>query len=89
MQAPYSRSNIWGSEVSDELSLDEEKLKAAMAKQRAAQAAAVETDERKRKYNSLGSGEEVTPEEMEAYRMTRLRADDPMAKMLSDGILEV
>ncbi|EIE20936.1 hypothetical protein COCSUDRAFT_30554 [Coccomyxa subellipsoidea C-169] len=59
------------------------KLKAALKRERAAQAAAVEKDERKRKYNSLAGGEEVTAEEMEAYRMTRARADDPMAKLLT------
>ncbi|EFA81126.1 putative RNA splicing factor [Heterostelium album PN500] len=38
------------------------------------------TDERKRDYNSLSSeGFNVTEEEMEAYNLKRLRADDPMA----------
>ncbi len=82
LQAPASKSDVWGTDVGD-VTLDEEKLKAALKMERAAQAAAVEKDERKRKYNSLAGGEEVTAEEMEAYRMTRARADDPMAKLLT------
>ncbi len=88
MQAPSTRSDVWGTDVSEELNLDADKLQTALAKQRAARAAAVETDDRKRKYNSIGSNEEVTAEEMEAYRITRLHADDPMAKMLSDGLID-
>lgn len=83
LQAPAGKSDVWGTDVSGDMELDEEKLKAALKKQRAAQAAKAELDDRKRKYNSLAGGEEVTPEEMEAYRMTRSRADDPMAKLLT------
>jgi pre-mRNA-processing factor SLU7 len=86
MQGAVSQSTVWGTDVSDDLKLDARKLELALAKQRAAQAAAVETDDRKRKYNSLASSDEITPEEMEAYRMTRLHAEDPMAKMLSEGV---
>lgn len=42
-------------------------------------------DERNRKYNSLdgdSAGFELSPEEFEAYRLTKQRADDPMAKFL-------
>ena len=46
------------------------KLEAAIKKAEEFNAAAVETDERKRKYNAAdGAGDEhATPEEMEAYR---------------------
>jgi len=38
-----------------------------------------ETDERKRQYNSRGKDDHnVTDEDMEAYRLERQRADDPM-----------
>jgi len=38
-----------------------------------------EKNERKRQYNSItGSNTEVTPEEMEAYRKTKLLREDPM-----------
>lgn len=38
-------------------------------------------DDRKRKYNSLVGDEGTTAEDMEAYRMTRIRADDPLLQM--------
>ena len=43
-------------------------------------------DERKRKYNSLKSDivehKEPTEEELEAYRLKKLRHDDPMAQFI-------
>lgn len=40
----------------------------------------MEREGSKDKFNSLGAnGEDVTPEEMEAWRMKRARAEDPMA----------
>jgi pre-mRNA-processing factor SLU7 len=48
----------------------------------------VETDERKRKYNSLaGTVDEaaMTPEEMEAYRIKKSRGDDPMEAFKRQG----
>jgi len=41
-------------------------------------------DERNRGYNSLGGDgiAEVSPEEYEAYRLTKVRSDDPMAKFM-------
>ena len=40
----------------------------------------VEADDKKRKYNSMTAGAEVTPEEMEAYRMRKQNEfNDPMA----------
>ena len=77
------KQNLWGTETAEDVRLDEAKLKAAMARQRAFDAAKAEPDERKRKYNSLAGGEEVSAEDMEAYRVTRVRADDPMAKYLA------
>ena len=48
-----------------------------------------ETDERKRKYNSLKSEtdeyREPTEEELEAYRLKKHRHDDPMAKFMLDS----
>ena len=40
-------------------------------------------DERKRPYNSMYDVAAPTEEEMEAFRLKRLRADDPMAQFLS------
>ncbi len=50
-------------------------------------AEAAETDERKRQYNAAGGADdaEPTPEEMEAYRLKRARADDPFAQMGGSG----
>ncbi|OBS78754.1 hypothetical protein A6R68_18865 [Neotoma lepida] len=42
----------------------------------------MQTDERKRPYNSIYESREPTEEEMEAYRMKRQRPDDPMASFL-------
>jgi len=45
----------------------------------------VEKDERKRGYNSLGKkgqGYDVTDEDMEAYRLKKVRSDDPMKDFL-------
>lgn len=41
-----------------------------------------ETDERKRKYNSMYNVKAPTEEEMEAYFMKRKRSDDPMASFI-------
>ena len=65
--------------------MDEDKLREALKKQSTHNRAAVESDDRKRKFNSLAGTEEVTPEEMEAYRMSRNRCDDPMAEYLAAG----
>jgi pre-mRNA-processing factor SLU7 len=46
------------------------------------------TDNKKRSYNSMQSID-VTPEDMEAYRLRKAKFEDPMAKLLSsDEILE-
>ncbi len=46
--------------------------------------AAMEADGSKRKFNSLdAAGEIVTPEEMEAFRLKKQRADDPMAQLVA------
>lgn len=47
-----------------------------------------EGDEKKRVYNSMSSYE-VTPEDMEVYRLKRLKGEDPMANLLeSETLLE-
>jgi hypothetical protein len=40
-------------------------------------------DERKRKYNSMYEAKVPTEEELEAYKMKRLREEDPMAQFMS------
>ena len=70
--------------------LDKEKLKAALEKERErggsrlAPGTSGSSDEKKRGYNSLSANQvDVTPEEMEAYRLKRIRADDPMLQFKS------
>ncbi|KAG6543194.1 hypothetical protein Mapa_015444 [Marchantia paleacea] len=69
----------WGTEVPDDLVLDHKKLKAALKKEDDRQRE--EKDERKRKYNVTHS-DEVTAEDMEAYRMKKVHFDDPMKDFL-------
>lgn len=73
-------AGLWGSEVEEGLQLDPAKLKAALAKHLAAREAGDQAvDDRKRGYNSLrGDDVEVTAEDMEAYRLTKDRGDDPL-----------
>jgi hypothetical protein len=49
-----------------------------VAQKQRLQAMGQDGDERKRKYNSLGGEGEVTAEDMEAYRLTKQRTEDPM-----------
>ena len=41
--------------------------------------------DRKRRYNSMSADVDVTQEEMEAFRLKRDRAGDPMAKVMDQG----
>jgi pre-mRNA-processing factor SLU7 len=70
----------WGSEVADDLVLDKKKLKDALKKED--ERLREEKDERKRKYNVTYSNE-VTQEDMEAYRMKKVHFDDPMKDFLN------
>lgn len=85
LQGGPPSKDVWG-EAAAEQELDEAKLKEAIKKQRL-QAMGQDGDERKRKYNSLGGEEEVTAEDMEAYRLTKQRMEDPMLafKKKDDG----
>eukprot|EP00873_Tetraselmis_striata_P001944 jgi/Tetstr1/422208/TSEL_013060.t1 len=77
--AGYRPNDVWG-EGNLEEGLDEEKLQEAIKKQKEAEKAD-DADERKRGYNSLKANDtDVTPEEMEAWRMKKKRTDDPMAQ---------
>ncbi|CAM6083739.1 unnamed protein product [Calypogeia fissa] len=69
----------WGNDVPDDIVLDQRKLKAALKKED--ERLKEEKDERKRKYNVTYS-DEVTQEDMEAYRMKKVHFDDPMKDFL-------
>ncbi|KAH9608859.1 hypothetical protein KSS87_002348 [Heliosperma pusillum] len=73
------RLATWGTDVPDDLVLNDKKLAEALKKEDKRKRE--ETDERKRKFNvNYDAG--VTPEEMEAYRMKKVHHDDPMKKFL-------
>eukprot|EP00551_Chaetoceros_affinis_P004233 CAMPEP_0203663270 /NCGR_PEP_ID=MMETSP0090-20130426/914_1 /ASSEMBLY_ACC=CAM_ASM_001088 /TAXON_ID=426623 /ORGANISM="Chaetoceros affinis, Strain CCMP159" /LENGTH=617 /DNA_ID=CAMNT_0050526155 /DNA_START=241 /DNA_END=2094 /DNA_ORIENTATION=+ len=65
--------------------LDQDKVKEALKKNEQTK----KTGGSKRKYNSVDAEVDVTAEEMEAYRLKKERADDPLAKLAeSEEILE-
>ncbi|KAK9817207.1 hypothetical protein WJX72_011073 [[Myrmecia] bisecta] len=79
-------NGLWGSEVDGELQLDADKLAAALARQQEHLKQA-RPDERKRPYNA-GQGaaqEEVTAEDMEAYRIKKARGEDPLNILPKDA----
>ncbi|WVY93329.1 hypothetical protein V8G54_032417 [Vigna mungo] len=69
----------WGTDVPDGLVLDEKLLADALKKEDLRKRE--EKDERKRKYN-VRWNDEVTEEDMEAYRMKKVHHDDPMKDFL-------
>ncbi|GJP75856.1 hypothetical protein CLOP_g6257 [Closterium sp. NIES-67] len=73
------KSVVWGTDVDLDLKLDKKKLRAALKREE--ELGREEKDERKRKYNVTYS-DDVTEEDMEAYRMKRVHADDPMLAFL-------
>ncbi|CAI0445827.1 unnamed protein product [Linum tenue] len=77
--AEEKRMATWGTEVPDDLVLDEKLLAEALKKED--QRKREEKDERKRKYN-VKWNDEVTAEDMEAYRMKKVHHDDPMKDFL-------
>nr|GMD22222.1 pre-mRNA-splicing factor SLU7-like [Ipomoea batatas] len=99
------RLATWGTDVPEDLVLDQSKVTEALKKERflillslyallaCSQVVYVilkkqederrreEKDERKRKYN-VKYNDEVTPEEMEAYKMKKIHHDDPIKEFL-------
>ncbi|KAJ8575873.1 hypothetical protein ON010_g3335 [Phytophthora cinnamomi] len=78
------RSEMYGENIAPDL--DEKKLKKAIKKAAKEKKKQAEVDDKKRKYNSMGNYE-VNAEEMEAYKLLKLRGDDPMAKVLGSDVL--
>ncbi|KAG5106464.1 hypothetical protein JHK82_043434 [Glycine max] len=79
--APVEEKKLatWGTDVPDDLVLDEKLLAESLKKEE--QRKREEKDERKRKYN-VRWNDEVTAEDMEAYRMKKVHHDDPMKDFL-------
>ncbi|KAI3932276.1 hypothetical protein MKW98_024996 [Papaver atlanticum] len=70
----------WGTDVPEDLVLDLKRLNEALQKEDGKRRE--EQDERKRKYN-VKWNDEVTAEDMEAYRMKKVHHDDPMKDFLN------
>ncbi|XP_057475093.1 pre-mRNA-splicing factor SLU7-like [Actinidia eriantha] len=70
----------WGTDVPDGLVLDQKLLAEALKKEDGRKRE--EKDERKRKYN-VKWNDQVTAEDMEAFRMKRVHHDDPMKDFLN------
>lgn len=79
---PAEEKNLatWGSDVPEDVVLDQKKLSDALKKED--ERKREERDERKRKYN-VRWNDEVTAEDMEAYRMKKVHHDDPMKEFMS------
>nr|KYP74662.1 Pre-mRNA-splicing factor SLU7 [Cajanus cajan] len=77
--AEEKRLASWGTDLPADLVLNQKKLAEALKKED--ERKREEKDERKRKYN-VRWNDEVTPEEMEAYRMKKIHHDDPMKDFL-------
>ncbi|KAL1828961.1 hypothetical protein ACET3Z_007373 [Daucus carota] len=74
--AEEKRFATWGTHIPDDLVLDQAKLAKNLKKEDATRRRE-EKDERKRKYN-VKWNDEVTEEDMEAYRMKKIHSDDPI-----------
>jgi pre-mRNA-processing factor SLU7 len=83
-EPPSSRSKFYG-EANPNAEVDPGKVKKALEKMNKEDSS---RDERKRKYNSVNAEDDVTEEEMEAYRLRKERNADPMAKISSEELLD-
>ena len=80
--AMINRSKLYG-EASQMADLDQSKVQAAL--QRSEEN---EKDDRKRKYHSMNVEDNLTEEDMEAYRLRKERSSDPMAQLGTDEVLD-
>lgn len=80
--AMMNRSKLYG-EASQMAELDQTKVQAALKKSEESQ-----KDDRKRKYHSMNVEDNLTEEDMEAYRLKKDRSSDPMSKLGADEVLE-
>mmetsp|Transcript_32548 Transcript_32548/g.79003 ORF Transcript_32548/g.79003 Transcript_32548/m.79003 type:complete len:641 (-) Transcript_32548:26-1948(-) len=84
-EPPSNRSKMYG-EADQKAIIDQDKVKAALEGYDKKEQESMDT--RKRKYNSVESNVDVTDAEMEAYRLRKEKAADPMAKISSDELLD-
>jgi pre-mRNA-processing factor SLU7 len=86
LEPPSSKSKLYG-EANQKAEIDKEKVKAALEKFDSKQKDDTRGD-KKRKYNSMNIENDVTEEELEAYRLRKERSADPMANIGSDEVLD-
>ncbi|GLJ05215.1 hypothetical protein SUGI_0013910 [Cryptomeria japonica] len=79
LQHEVKNPATWGTDVTDNLLLDKKRLAEALKQED--ERKREEKDERKRRYN-VSWNDEVTAEDMEAYRMKKVHHDDPMKDFL-------
>jgi pre-mRNA-processing factor SLU7 len=84
--AMMNRSKLYG-EANQMAELDQAKVQAALEKS-IEETTGKDQDGRKRKYNSLNAGDNLTEEDMEAYRLKKELSSDPMAKLGHDQVLD-
>lgn len=77
---PPHGAELWGRETHLESACDPKKLDAALERHDKRKDEVL-ADDRKRGYNSVKDSSGVTMEDMEAYRLKRSRADDPLEAM--------
>lgn len=76
------KSELYGEQLAPVL--DETKLRQAIEKSKTKREEKHdEADDRKRKYNSASRAQDVSVEDMEAYRLQKSRHEDPMAQFLN------
>ena len=80
--ATLNRSKLYG-EASQTADLDQTKVQAALKRTEEN-----EKDDRKRKYHSMNVEDNLTEEDMEAYRLKKERSSDPMSKLGTDEVLD-
>ncbi|KAL3926745.1 MAG: hypothetical protein SGBAC_013350 [Bacillariaceae sp.] len=84
-EPPTNRSKMYG-EADQKAKIDQDEVKAALEDMNKKEEST--KDGRKRKYNSVESNVDVTEAEMEAYRLRKEKAADPMSKLGSEELLD-
>jgi len=87
LDATTKQSDLWGSEVKDDVQIDPEKLLEALKRQDEREddhKRGGKSGKNKRGYN-VTHDSQVTAEDMEAYRMKKRAFEDPMNKASTTG----
>ena len=79
------QSDLYGSSTAPSHTLDSSKVAESMKRQ--VEESSLETDAKKRKYNSMHADVDISPEDMEAYRKLKGRGND-VDNISSDTLME-